>query len=311
MHGVHAPEGSMASFPIKSEFWGDREYLLVPQFFRIIPQTLFTGGEIWLDPDQLEQGFTLKGKTCDLSTGMPVEEDEEEEQNEALRHLAEHVTALSQEKRWQGATSLLLAHLDDLGERSVGLQDFVEGLLMRLDPVVQAELAQTPRRFARQLLARITAHRAAHHKRAFLDGLASGQIACRPFYQMPERIAVQGLCLLPGSLYAAEARLNALERELVQELVQLSNLRWWHKNSPDATGFCINGHLRHYPALLVAMSSGSLVLFDFGDSGQSELGKLWEQAVEGRHRYCLICREGEARPDAYELREALDLARSL
>ena len=65
MHGVHAPEGSMASFPIKSEFWGDREYLLVPQFFRIIPQTLFTGGEIWLDPDQLEQGFTLR--TCSRS----------------------------------------------------------------------------------------------------------------------------------------------------------------------------------------------------------------------------------------------------
>ena len=41
--------------------------LLIPQFFQVIPQSLFTNGDkVLLSKEQLADGFTLKGKAYDI-----------------------------------------------------------------------------------------------------------------------------------------------------------------------------------------------------------------------------------------------------
>ncbi len=55
------------SFPVKSEFSEEIENLRIPQFFRKVPESLFTNGMVeLLDREQLAEGFTLKGKAYDI-----------------------------------------------------------------------------------------------------------------------------------------------------------------------------------------------------------------------------------------------------
>ena len=55
------------TFSVKPEFAEDIENLCIPQFFRKVPESLFTNGMMeLLDCEQLSDGFTLKGKAYDI-----------------------------------------------------------------------------------------------------------------------------------------------------------------------------------------------------------------------------------------------------
>ena len=55
------------TFPIIPQYRGSVDGLLIPQFFQVIPQSLFTNGDkVLLSKEQLADGFTLKGKAYDI-----------------------------------------------------------------------------------------------------------------------------------------------------------------------------------------------------------------------------------------------------
>ena len=56
------------TFPIIPQYRGSVDGLLIPQFFQVIPQSLFTNGDkVLLSKEQLADGFTLKGTAYDIS----------------------------------------------------------------------------------------------------------------------------------------------------------------------------------------------------------------------------------------------------
>lgn len=311
----------MPTFPIKSEFWGDREYLLIPQFFRIVPQTLFSGGELLLDAAHLAQGFSLRGgfrapdwaadeafPQADAETGANPPDGAD------LRRFREHFRRLSPEERRAAAGGLLLAHLRHWGHDHEGLAGSVERLTLGMDETHHAALARAPLAFALRVGGEIEALLAEHRRRRFQEGLASGEIVCRPFYQAPERVETATICLLPGGLHEAEPAPSGRTRALIARLLRLPNLRWWHVNGPE--GFRLNGPVDHFPELVVATQSGTFALVDWADGAPArlaelvaELGAAWQEATGGRHRACRLAPEEGA--DGMPAAEFLDLMRSL
>ena len=57
----------VTTFKVKAEFQQDIETLMIPQFFQVIPESIFSDGVLeLLEKEQLAEDFTLKGKAYDI-----------------------------------------------------------------------------------------------------------------------------------------------------------------------------------------------------------------------------------------------------
>ena len=63
----HEVRDKVTTFSVKPEFREEIEHVMIPQFFQVIPDTVFTQGNFeLLEKEQLAEGFTLKGKAYDI-----------------------------------------------------------------------------------------------------------------------------------------------------------------------------------------------------------------------------------------------------
>lgn len=89
--------------------------------------------------------------------------------------------------------------------------------------------------------------------------------------------------------------MNNFENRLIDELVSLNNVKWWHWII-NRKGFCINGFINHYPDFLVMTTKGNIVLIEAkgdyldGDDSKAklELGRQWQYAAGDRYRYFMV-----------------------
>lgn len=142
---------------------------------------------------------------------------------------------------------------------------------------------------------------AQHYKETFKKWLDTEKIVCQPFYKLPAVIhPTSDTDMIGGSLYQAEEDMNQLEMDLVMELTDLSNVRWWHRNIARQ-GFCINGFINHYPDIMIMTQSGKIIMVETkgehlknDDSRDKiELGKAWSNAAGSQYRYYMVFREEE------------------
>ena len=104
----------VTTFKVKAEFQQDIETLMIPQFFQVVPASLFSDGVFeLLEKDQLAEDFTLKGKAYDIDFSAADDEiaeiDVREKEgglprafkmNEAdQRYFKEHFNSLPPESR--------------------------------------------------------------------------------------------------------------------------------------------------------------------------------------------------------------------
>ena len=86
--------------------------------------------------------------------------------------------------------------------------------------------------------------------------------------------------------------MNDFERDVVWQIANLPNVRWWHRNIA-MKGFCINGSKRHYPDIIVMTKSGKVLLIetkgDHLENSESEqkcrLGREWANLAGAGYRY--------------------------
>ena len=65
----------VTTFYVHPQFREDVENLIIPQFFQVVPESLFTEGTLeLLEKEQLAEGFTLKGKAYDIDFGSADDE---------------------------------------------------------------------------------------------------------------------------------------------------------------------------------------------------------------------------------------------
>lgn len=324
------------TFSVKPEFAKDIENLCIPQFFRRVPESLFTNGIVeLLDCEQLSDGFTLKGKAYDIDFAAADDKIRKVDVKESeggkpkafkmgeadQRIFKEYFNSLPPEARvrqCKGQIKSILNKMDtiDSGELSA----YVDLIVDSMDKEQLAALEKAPRGFAMKIKDKIDSLLTQHYKETFKKWLDTEKIVCQPFYKLPTMIhPTSDTDMIGGSLYRAEEDMNQLEMDLVIELTALPNVRWWHRNIARQ-GFCINGFINHYPDIIIMTQSGKIIMVETkgehlknDDSRDKiELGKAWSNAAGSQYRYYMVFREEEnLLSGAVSIRQFIEIVKEL
>ena len=161
----------------------------------------------------------------------------------------------------------------------------------------------------------------AYREEQFLCWLDAGKIVCRESYALPPVITPAVTTdAIPKSLYEAEKDdMNPEEHELIDAVVALDNVKWWHRII-EKKGFRLNGFINHYPDFMVMTKSGKLVLIEYkGDDRDNsnsarklKLGRKWQAQCGPEYRYFMVFKNRDFGIDgAYTLDQFVAIMREL
>lgn len=324
------------TFPVKPEFADDIKNLWIPQFFQVVPQSLFHEGTLeLLEKEQLASGFTLKGKAYDIDFGSADDElvqvDVRTKEGSVpkvfkmsdadQRYFKEYFNSKPEESRVKMCKDIMFRQLNKLDMVDAGeLWEYLERIVNDMDKPQLAAMEKSPLGYAAKIRDKIDTLLTQHYKDTFLQWIETEKVICSPAYQLPSVIhPANSTSFLGGSLYQAEADMNELEQDLVMELTALSNVRWWHRNI-SRQGFCINGFIHHYPDIMVMTESGKVILAETkgghlknDDSRDKiELGKAWQHAAGSMYRYYMVFRDEDSLlPEAVSMKQFITLVKQL
>ena len=303
----------MPTFAVKSEFREDIERLVIPQFFAVIPNTLFTdGSHVLLDEAQLSEGFTLKNKDCDIDFAAAddgiVKVDIENKENGLPRvfkmsspeqqYFKEYFNSLPPESRVRQCKEIMLRQLNKLnGVDAAELKAYIERIVGNMSKDQLAAMEKAPLGYAKKIKDKVQALLEQHCRENFSDWLSTERIVCLPYYRLPDAIhPAAHTDIYAKSLYQAEdGDMNKLEQKLIMELTALPNVRWWHRNI-SRQGFCINGYINHYPDILILTEKGKIIFAETkgehlknDDSREKiDLGAMWSGHAGNQYRYFMV-----------------------
>lgn len=166
--------------------------------------------------------------------------------------------------------------------------------------------------YMRKIREKVDELSACHINKAFYRELELERIFLQPSYTLPNSITPkQNAPHIPKSLYQNEENIGPFEQTMINNIANLDNVLWWHKN-PSRKGFCINGSRNHYPDFIIQMESGRVIVLeakgddrDNSDSAAKlKLGKAWEKGAGREFRYMMVF-NNNAIEGADKLKDAL------
>ena len=128
---------------------------------------------------------------------------------------------------------------------------------------------------------------------------------------------------IDNSLYIRESAGNGLENQFIDDLANMENVLWWHRNMSKGKtvgdgDFYLNGAINHYPDFIIKTRKGRIVLVenkgddrDNTDSATKiELGRRWEAKAGDVYRYMMVFDQNRL-DGAYNREKALETLRQL
>ena len=310
--------------------------LRIPQFFlRSVPDLFGDEFEL-LEPENLSEGFSLNGQDAqvrfELATGEMYRFDVEENgeaipkyqraDSELSGFIRNRLAKLPQEQKIQKCTDLICGRLNRnnryaAAEISAYVRRIVGG--MTEDELSAMETAIPT--YAAKIQEKITGLEEQYRETQFYRWLDSGKIVCRDFYTLPPVITpAETTDAIPKTLYEAEKNdMNNGEAELIDAVVALENVKWWHRII-ERKDFRLNGFINHYPDFMVMTKSGKLVLIEYKgddrDNSDSErklkLGRQWQAQCGANYRYFMVFKNREFENDgAYTLDRFVEIMKGL
>ena len=327
----------VATFRVRPQFQSDIETLVIPQFFQVIPDTLFTEGTLeLLEKEQLAEGFTLKGKAYDIDFAAADDEIAEVDvrANEGglpkvfkmssaeQRYFKEYFNSLPPESRVHQCKDMMFNQLNKLNMVDAAeLKAYINRIVDDMDKAQLAAMEKTPLGYAAKIRAKIETLLEAHYREIFEKWLETERIVCMPSFRLPASIhPASNTDIYARSLYTAEdGDMNKLEQKLIVELTALPNVRWWHRNIARQ-GFAINGFIKHYPDILIMTKSGKLICAETkgehlkNDDSREKiaLGQAWRTAAGKDFRYYMVFENEEnLLPGAVSMSQFIDTIKEL
>ena len=194
------------TFHIIPQYRESVDGLLIPQFFQVIPQSLFTDGDkVLLSKEMLADGFTLKGKAYDIDfaaaddeivkvdveTGRSVPRAYQMEAADQ-RYFKEYFSSLPPESRVRQCKDMMIHQLDKLNMvDGSDLRAYVNLIVDGMDREQLAATEKAPLGFAAKIRAKIETLLEQHYKETFFTWLDRGKIVCEPHYCLPSAIHLQ------------------------------------------------------------------------------------------------------------------------
>lgn len=310
--------------------------LRIPQFFlRSVPD-LFGGEFELLEPENLSEGFSLAGQDAqvhfELATGDMYRVDVEEKgeavpkykraDSELSDYIRNRLAQLPPEKKIQSCTNMLCAQINRNNRYAAAeINDYVRRIVAGMTADELAAMETAIPTYAAKIQEKIKGLEKAYREDQFLRWLDTGKIVCRESYTLrPVITPADTTDAIPKSLYEAEKNdMNIGEHELIDAVVALGNVKWWHRII-ERNDFRLNGYINHYPDFMVMTNSGKLVLIEYKgddrDNSDSErklkLGRKWQAQCGQNYRYFMVFKNREFGIDgAYTMDQFVEIMKEL
>lgn len=322
---------------MQPQFKESAEKLRIPQFFIETTPDLFGEAFELLEPENLSEGFSLSGQDADVSfelaTGEMFQVDLQE-QGEAVpkykrtsksesKFIREYLARLPQEKKINVCIDNICGLINRNNRYAASeISEYVRRIVSNMtdDEVTAMETSYVI--YAKKIQDKIELLEDAYREKQFYKWLDSGKIVCKDYYELPKIITPANTSdSIPYSLYEAEKDdLNNFEQRLIDIIVGLPNIRWWHRII-ERKGFRLNGFINHYPDFLVTTKSGKIVLIEAkgdyldGDDSKSKLklGRQWQaHCNSSSYRYFMVFEDKDLGMDgAYTLDKFIEVMKEL
>ena len=326
---------------MQERFAKEASALLIPQFCLHTAPDLFGGEYELLEKENLSEGFSLAGQDAqisfELATGSMYQVDIEAEgeavpkakrtdKNES-EYIRERLAQVPPEEKIQHCVTMISAHInrsDRLTEKDI--KDYVRRIVTGMTEDELAAMDTSIPSYARKIEEKIKDLETAYREKVFERWLDSSKIVCARQYKLPAVITPPyTIDTIPKSLYEAEKNdMNPEERDLIDHVVSLDNVKWWHRII-ERKCFQLNGFITHYPDFMVMTMSGRLVLIEFkgddrdnSDSARKlKLGRKWQEAANqsagaSRYRYFMVFKNRDFGIDgAYTMDDFMQVMREL
>lgn len=326
----------VTTFYVNPQYQEDIENIVIPQFFHVIPESLFVDGALeLLEKEQLAEGFTLKGKPYDIDFATADDEIAKVDVRQTegglpkvfkmssadQRYFKEYFNNLPPESRVRQCKDMMFHQLNKLNMVDAAeLQAYIDRIVGDMDKSQIAAMEKAPLGYAAKIRAKIESLLTQHYRETFTKWLETEQIICHPSFSLPMAIhPMESTDMFGGSLYQAEENMNGLEQDLVMELTALPNIRWWHRNIARH-GFAINGYIKHYPDIMIMTKSGKIIFVETkgehlkNDDSRDKiaLGQAWRNAAGNQYRYYMVFRdEDNLLPGAVSLKQFIETVKAL
>lgn len=323
---------------IQAQFQEEIASLKIPQFYYDSMPDLFGDGTTLLEKEHLSEGFTLSNQDAqvnfDLSTGKMYTVD-----------IADEGDAVPKYKK---ATSSQYKLMQDTLARTAP-EKVVErciidicGIIGKNNRLTTEDISKYVRRivgkmsedqinalntdrffYADRIKKKIQTLEEVYQEAQFYKWIDSGKIYCREGYSFPLVITpLDTFDSVPGSLYTAEKNdLNPTEREVLDVIASLPNVRWWHRIiDSNKQAFRLNGHINHYPDFIVRFQSGKIALIEVkgdylgNDDSRTKLrlGRQWASLAGQQYRYFMVFDKKKLEMNgSYTLEEVVGILKSL
>lgn len=307
---------AMNIFTMSDEFAEDTTALRLPQFVvpSDLPSFFSTEDTALLTRETLTQGFTLRDKDTEIdftTVEAEIARVDIEENKMALpkawklrgtdnQYFREWFNSLSTDKRIAQCKSSILEQLSKINAvNDKDLAEYVGRVLDGLSAEQIEDLQHSPHIYCAKIKRKIDSLLTTHTERTFQLWIEQGKITCEPRYVFPKSISpLKFTSTLPRSLYTAEEEMNGLEKDVVWELANLPNIKWWHRNI-SRSGFNINGYINAFPDIIAMTNSGKILMIEpKGDhlenmesKQKAAVGKTWERMAGRDYRYYMVFKE--------------------
>lgn len=321
---------------IQERYAAEVAVLRIPQFFLHTTPDLFGDEYELLELENLSDGFSLAGQDAqvsfELATGEIYRVDIEEHgeavpkykraSSEESEFIRARLAQLPPEQKIQKCTDMICDQLNRNNRYAVSdIKDYVRRIVSGMTEDELAAMETTIPTYARKIEDKIKGLETAYREQQFFRWLDTGKIVCRENYVLPNVITpADTIDSIPKSLYEAEKDdMNNGERDLIDAVVGLDNVKWWHRII-DRKGFRLNGFINHYPDFVVMTSSGKTVLIEYKgddrDNSDSErklrLGRSWQAKAGENYRYFMVFKNRDFGIDgAYRMDEFVNIMREL
>lgn len=296
--------------------------LKLPRFYlTITQQNLWGDDKVLLAKENLTKGFSLRGKDTEIdfiTLEAELARVDLDEGNKDAVPRAWKLTGLENEffKEWFDSRSpeqrikyckdIILKQLNkDNTLYGRDLSEYVGRVIDGLRPEQVDDLQQSPYRYGDKIKKKIESLMGTHAEDTFNLWMEQGRIICQPSYTFRYTISpTKFTSVLPKSLYTAEEDMNGLEKDIVWELANLPNIKWWHRNM-SRSGFNINGYINAYPDIIAMTTSGKILMIepkgDHLENSESRqkvaVGRAWQSKAGDNFRYYMVFRNKDIHID--------------
>jgi type III restriction enzyme len=313
-----------------------------PEFYIELPNNLGLNWELFSDNETeqpLSKGSLLKGfflAKADINinfaaSGSPIyvvdATDEfvpkyEKAAPQIRESLLKYLSSQPEEVQIKQLTELIfnnIRKIDALADRDI--KDYIKRVIGSFNNDQIGELKENPYRYSEIIKKKIVDLMDEYAEAEFYRRLDTDQIFIRESKGFLDAINLtdEPVLGIKNSLYSEEERGNNFELKVINEVANLENILFWHRNI-ERKGFVINGgFINHYPDYIVYTKRHKLVVIetkgDDRDNSDSrtklKLGHAWaNKAGNDRFKYFMVFDKNPLE-GAYSLDEFLGVMKEL